>query len=147
MWEGIATREPAEARRSGRRLQTAGVVLLCAAAAAALYVWDPARWAVFPPCPFHWLTGLHCPGCGTLRGLHQLAHGNLAAAFGLNPLMVLCLPLVACWPLWGMVRRAGGRRMSRVFVPAGWIWALLGVIVLFWILRNVPVYPFSLLAP
>ncbi len=37
--------------------------------------------------------------------------------------------------------------MPEVFIPANWIWMLLGVIVLFWVLRNVPAYPFTVLAP
>ena len=35
----------------------------------------------YPPCPVAALTGLHCPGCGTLRGLHALLHGDLLQAF------------------------------------------------------------------
>ena len=56
---------------------------------AALVVRDPADTGLFPPCPFLTLTGLQCPGCGTLRGLHQLLNGHLIAALGLNIVMVL----------------------------------------------------------
>ena len=78
----------------------------CGAMLVALYVWEPAASGLFPPCPFHALTGLHCPGCGSLRAVHQLLHGELWAAFRLNPLMVLSLPLLAFavvsayWPRW-----------------------------------------------
>ncbi len=113
----------------------------------ALFAVDPASSAFFPRCPFHALTGLHCPGCGTLRGLHQLLHGNLRAAFLLNPLMVCWLPPIAYWSVSGLVRMVSGRKLPAVFVPAAWIWGLLGVIILFWIARNIPAYPFSLLAP
>ncbi|MEW5722540.1 MAG: DUF2752 domain-containing protein, partial [Thermodesulfobacteriota bacterium] len=44
-----------------------------------LYLVNPAVSALYPPCPFHALTGLYCPGCGTLRGLNQLLHGHLLA--------------------------------------------------------------------
>ena len=112
-----------------------------------LFAWDPADSSLFPPCPFHALTGFHCPGCGTLRALHELLHGNLAAAFGLNPLMVLCLPFVAYALVSSFIRSVGGRGMPAPFVPAFAIWMLLGAIVAFWVLRNVPLYPFTLLAP
>ena len=147
MSEGIATNATALRRWNVQWLRAAGLVLLALAGLAVLLVWDPSKSAVFPPCPFHALTGLHCPGCGTLRALHQLLHGNLLAALGLNPLMVLCLPFIAYSLLSGLVRIVSGRRLPAVFVPAGWIWTLLGVIVLFWILRNVPLHPFSCLAP
>lgn len=123
------------------------MALLALAGLVALFVLDPARSPVFPPCPFHAMTGLHCPGCGTLRALHQLLHGNLLAALGLNPLTVLLLPPIAYSFLSGMVRVVSGRAAPRVLLPAAWIWTLLGVIVLFWIARNIPLYPFSLLAP
>ena len=114
-----------------------GLVLLAAC--------DPATSAIFPPCPFRALTGLRCPGCGTLRGLHQLLHGNLIAALRLNPLMVLSLPFLAYAFLEEIVYRASGYRLRRARIGAGAIWLLLALILAFWVLRNVPCYPFSLL--
>jgi hypothetical protein len=62
---------------------------------AAFYFWfDPGQASFFPPCPFRLLTGLECPGCGSQRCLHQLAHGNIRQAYLYNPLMVLSLPYV-----------------------------------------------------
>ena len=130
-----------------RHWKRAAVALVGLCSLIALFAFDPADSSLFPPCPFHALTGLHCPGCGTLRALHQLLHGNLCAAFLLNPLMVSSLLFIAYWTLSGLACVVSGRNVLRVFIPAIWIWTLLGVIILFWILRNVPVYPFSLLAP
>ncbi len=59
-----------------------------------LYAYEPGGSGLFPSCPFRAITGLHCPGCGTLRGLHQLLHGNLVGAFDFNPLMVLAIPFI-----------------------------------------------------
>ena len=113
---------------------------------AVLFVYDPARSSFYPRCLFRALTGLRCPGCGTARALHQLLHGNLKAALLLNPLTVLFVAVLGGWYAMRlgciMVRRAP----PRVFVPAAWIWGLLAVIVLFWVLRNLPLYPFSLFA-
>ncbi|HEV2113081.1 MAG TPA: DUF2752 domain-containing protein, partial [Terriglobales bacterium] len=88
-----------------------------------------------------------CPGCGSLRALHQLLHGNLAGALSYNPLMVLSLPFVVYWVASQAVLLWRGEALPRRFIPARWIWALLVVVLSFWVLRNVPVYPFSLLAP
>lgn len=114
---------------------------------ALLFAIDPAGSGIFPPCAFHTITGLHCPGCGTTRALHQVLHGNLSAAFALNPLMILAIPPLAYAAVSTSVRRLSGRQIPTVFIPAAWIWGLLGVVILFWVLRNIPAYPMNLLAP
>ena len=81
---------------AGRKLLLAGLTAALAAETAVLFFFDPARYAIYPVCPWHALTGWDCPGCGTLRALHQLTHGNLAAAWRLNPLTVALLP-VGLW--------------------------------------------------
>lgn len=43
-------------------------------------------------CPFLWLTGVPCPGCGMTRALRCLLHGELRAACAYNPL-VFVLPV------------------------------------------------------
>jgi hypothetical protein len=93
------------------------------------------------------LTGLYCPGCGTLRALHQLLHGQILLALALNPLAMLALPFLTYALMESGLSLSTGLHLPRVFVPAPLIWALLGSIVAFGILRNVPVHPFSLLAP
>jgi hypothetical protein len=112
-----------------------------------LYLRDPAEPGVFPPCPFLALSGYHCPGCGTLRALHQLLNGNLIVALGLNPLTILSLPFIAYALLATASLAIWGRRLPSRFIPAGWLWALLATVVLFWVLRNLPVFPFTWLAP
>ena len=112
-----------------------------------LYSFNPANSALYVPCPFHALTGLYCPGCGSLRALHQLFHGHLAAAFGLNPLMILSLPFLGYSFLSYCMVGIRGRPLPNVFVPSLVIWIYLGVVLLFWIIRNISLYPFSLLAP
>ena len=121
-----------------------GFVLACGCL---LYLADPAGSPCYPPCPVHYLTGLHCPGCGSLRAVHQLLHGHLAAALGLNPLMVFSLPLLAYACVVGGFRRLGWSVLPRRRLPAWMIWSLLGLILAYWVLRNVPVYPLTVLAP
>ena len=112
----------------------------------ALFALDPSEESFYPPCPFHRLTGLYCPGCGSLRAIHQLLHGNITAAFGLNPLMVLSLPFLG-YCLISTCAALVTKRTNAGFIPAFWIWSILVVIILFWVLRNLPIYPFTLLAP
>lgn len=112
------------------------VLAVGAAGAAMLFALNPETSRLFPPCPSRWLTGWHCPGCGTLRALHQLLNGNLMAAISFNPLAVLSMPLLA-WmafrPRWVMHPHAP--------------WAVLAVVVVYGVLRNIPAWPWHLLAP
>ncbi len=112
-----------------------------------LYAYEPGGSGLFPSCPFRAITGLHCPGCGTLRGLHQLLHGNLVGAFDFIPLMVLAIPFIGHAVMSDMVFKTSERRLPGRRISPGAIWGLLGLIIAFWILRNIPVYPLSLLAP
>jgi hypothetical protein len=64
-------------------------------ALALLYFFVDARKGnFFPRCPFHFLTGLYCPGCGSQRAISALLHGEVLAAINFNVLMVLSLPLL-----------------------------------------------------
>lgn len=128
-------------------LQLAGLISASVVAAVLLYMYNPSDSGVFPPCPFHKLTGLYCPGCGSLRGLHQLLHGHVLAAVKLNGLMVLALPFIGYGLLAQGLKYFFEIRIPVIFVPACWIWAVLGLIVFFAILRNIPLMPFSYLAP
>ena len=112
-----------------------------------LLVFNPASSGIFPPCPFHRLTGLYCPGCGSLRAVHQLLHGNLSTAFRLNPLLVLSLILFAFWLIYCGVLALRKRPLPTVAVPSYGIWLILLIIVLFWVLRNIRHHPFAMLAP
>lgn len=130
-----------------RRVVTWSLLGVAGCAVIVLFVLDPAESPIFPPCPFHALTGLHCAGCGSLRGLHQLLGGNIVAALDLNPLMVLSLPFVGYALISECAKTLLGKALPGFFMPAFWIWAILAIVVAFGILRNVPVYPFTLLAP
>lgn len=114
---------------------------------ALLRFYDPASSGLFPPCPLHYLTGLYCPGCGSLRALHQLLLGNWHNAWAMNPLTCVLLPFLLYGLASELSSRVRGRALPQIFLPGASIYVLCAVIVLFGILRNLPVYPFELLAP
>ncbi len=140
----------AERRVPGRATtadRIAAAVLLVGAVAAVLLLAVPGMSRYLPSCGFRWLTGFYCPGCGSGHAAQALLRLDLLGAWRANPLALLVAVPVAVglarhmrWALLGGA--APGAR-----VPAGWLWALLLAIVAFWILRNVPVWPFELLAP
>jgi hypothetical protein len=119
-------------------------LLFCAVAVmagAVLFFFDPAKSGFYPGCPLHRLTGLNCPGCGGLRAVHELLHGNIAAAWRLNLLLVLSLPLAAAL----LIKRLFVSR-SRKPQPTGienkpHFWVIFFVVlIVFGILRNVPLF-------
>jgi hypothetical protein len=118
-----------------------------AAGVVTLRIFDPATSRIFPPCPLRYLTGWYCPGCGSLRAMHQLLHGNVGAAWAMNPLTVVLLPFL----IYGLASFAlfeiRGEGLPQPFLRGSWIRALCAAIILFGIARNVPLHPFDLLAP
>jgi hypothetical protein len=125
----------------------AGAVLLLAGGAFVLATVPPTAASFYPKCVSHQLLGIHCPGCGLTRAAHSLLNGRLAQAFAYNPLLVLLSPYL----LFALVRSVWfwlwGTEPRRSIFPARYTWVLLVVFVGYWVLRNVPVYPFTLLAP
>lgn len=132
--------------RWNRAITVAVGALGLTAAAWSLFDAGPVGW--LPRCVFHQLTGLHCPGCGMTRATFAVLHGQLGLAFRCNPLGVVLLPLtvVGLVPeLWGWVRNKPPRYRLALGPYGGWVivWAVLA----FWLLRNLPWWPFTLLAP
>lgn len=141
------TPAPGAEERPGR---TGGVALAFAALAAGagggwaiLSRFDPRTAGFFPPCVFHRLTGLHCPGCGATRAMHALVHGDVPGALHDNGMLVLMLPVIA-WLLGTEFLLPPARRP---FVPPWAIWTMFAVLAAFTVARNIPVYPLNLLAP
>ena len=131
----------------GKRRMLAAMLLLGTAAIILLRVFDPATSGIFPPCPIRYLTGLYCPGCGSLRAMHALLHGELARAWAMNPLMIVMLPFVTYGLVSAALLELRGNGLPEIMLPAKWIRAFCVVVVLYAVARNLPLYPFDLLAP
>lgn len=140
----IVVRPPQRTALNAAALATALVAVVLGVWA--LRTFDPSQAdSPFLPCLFHAITGWHCPGCGLTRALHALVHFDLARALAMNPLVVLCMPVLSLMA-W---HEFDGRRVlpaaaARVLFDARFWIALL---VLFGVVRNLPWWPFSWLAP
>ena len=99
------------------------------ATAALLYFFAPAKYSFYPQCPFHAITGLNCPGCGSLRAMHQLLHGNFQQALVLNPLAICLLPAFGFFAVRPI-------RNSELRENKKWLWILGIGVVVFTVLRN-----------
>ncbi len=124
----------ARARTIGWITSIIGVLI----AISLLYFCDPERVPIYPVCTFHLMTGLQCPGCGSLRAMHQLLHGHAEAALRFNALFVLSLPLGAAVGLRYLHRRAQGK--PGFGVRPLWFWLFLATWIGFSIVRNLPLF-------
>jgi uncharacterized protein DUF2752 len=127
-------------RSSALRAPLAAATAALAATAYVAMV-DPHHAGHYPTCPFLYLTGYACPGCGSLRAVHDLATGQPLDALHRNPLTVLAIPFViTMWFLW--LRRSATGRGRRWAAPAWLLWSLLGLVLAFWLVRNLPGFGF-----
>lgn len=117
-------------------------------AALGLYRWGPSGAGWLPGCLFHRITGLACPGCGMTRATCAALHGRFGEALRFNPLGVILAPVVVVFGgvrlrdwLHGEARSWGDRWSWRA------VWWVCGVVFGYWVLRNLPWWPFTLLAP
>lgn len=136
--------------RNATILITVPFLIFASFAGYILYTYNPAVTAMYPPCPFLYLTGLYCPGCGSLRAIHHLLHGNLLHSLAFNPLL---LATIAFIPYLGYkvyrnqkVPADSTRSAARALSPQVYR-VVLGIILIFWVLRNIPVIPLKFLAP
>ncbi|EHB44683.1 hypothetical protein MycrhDRAFT_6702 [Mycolicibacterium rhodesiae JS60] len=119
---------------------------MAACACAAVCIADPTTpGGVLPVCPTKALLGVDCPGCGTLRMIYSLLHGDLLAAVRFNALALVAFGLLAvAYGTW-TYGRVTGRPIT------GWQhrrWApvvALAVISAWFVVRNLPFAPFTAL--
>ncbi len=101
------------------------------------------------PCVTYKMTGLYCPGCGDTRALHALLHGHILQAFDYNLLFPIIVLVLAWYYLVGLTTLIRKKRV--MWIPQSLpLWAAItigAVVVLFTVLRNIPAWPFSILAP
>ena len=129
-----------------------GVALVVATAY--IGVVDPNSPGHYPVCPLKALTGLDCPGCGGMRAVHSLVHGDLLGALDHNLLaVVMFLPAIAFgWFFWmrrewsePTVASASTGATPEVAVDAErrrklWLAAFI-VIAIFTVIRNIHAVP------
>ena len=133
-------------KRSVRAALLLGAAAVFAAGALYLYFHDPYQYPL--PCIIKLLTGLYCPGCGAGRACFSILHGKFFDAFCYNPLLVILLPFTGGYIAargidWAVT---GGNHIDGK-ISIKLLLAVLIIILVYGILRNIPVFPFSLLAP
>lgn len=124
-----------------------GLLFVIIGVAVLFFVLDPNKHDIFPQCLFHSLTGGYCPGCGSQRALHNLLHLNFAGVVGNNFLFLPAALLILYHYTHPVLNRVFSIKLPNLFYKKATPWIIFGVVILFWILRNLPWYPFTILAP
>jgi hypothetical protein len=98
-------------------------------------------------CPLYSTTGVYCPGCGSQRAIHHLLHFDFIKAVNNNSLLLIGILSVTYH--YGILfsNKFFNKNYKSIFDNSKNLLIVLIITILFWILRNIPYHPFTLLAP
>lgn len=132
---------------TSERILAAAGLFVFAAGSFVVGFFNPSTEKFFPACPLLAMTGYACSGCGLTRGFHHLFHGNFLEALSFNLLIpvYVALFLYMIFYLLSVVFRGRGFGF-RIATPVT-LAVFLAVALLFGVVRNIPVYPFTWLYP
>lgn len=131
-----------------RRVGVGAAWSLVALAAVFIALVPPEGQTFWPKCLLNFATGLHCPGCGGTRSLHLLAQGDILGALHQNALFVLIEFPLGIWLFAkGMKFVVTGKYNPPRIASRAINLALVVAVLAFLILRNIPIEPFTHLAP
>ncbi len=108
---------------------------------------NPGESSVFPKCQFHASTGYLCPGCGSQRAAHDFLHFNFNEGFSHNLLVGLLIIALFYLLLVFTYNRLSSNKIPNYLNRPKTAWIVLGVIFVFWVLRNLPFEMFNILRP
>lgn len=111
------------------------------------FIINPNTFAFAPKCPFHSFTGLHCPGCGSQRAIHEILHGNIWTGLQHNFLILFAILIVSYKLYVSYVNNSSSQSNQNLLQHNAAPWLILALVLGFWILRNIPLEPFLILAP
>jgi len=129
------------------RLLAAGGVLSLVGGSAMVAYFDPNKANLFPVCPLFTLTGFACPGCGLTRGFHALFHGDIVTAIDFNAMVPIWAVIIAWVFVSLLLLTVRGAGLKMWPTNPRFLWVMMIGMVIFGVLRNIPVYPLTILFP
>ena len=123
-------------------IDAALMVLVCAL----VIGWDSLA-QLLPSCPIKERLGIYCVGCGGTRFVYHLIHGRPWIAFQNNPYLFIFAIYAVISVVAMNVYLITGRKVHSRIVNKKWMWFWIASGVVFFVLRNIPIFPFSCLAP
>jgi hypothetical protein len=124
-----------------------GLLFFLMGLAVLFFLLNPNENEIFPRCVFHSLTGYYCPGCGSQRAIHNLLHLHLEKVTSSNILFLPASLAIIYHHIHPSLNKKLNWKLPNILYLKNTPWVILIIIILFWILRNLPFYPFSVLAP
>lgn len=94
------------------------------------------KYHFYPVCPWYGLTHTYCPGCGTLRGIDHILHGDLLGLFKANKIGVIFIPILLWEYIQMGVQGIGGYRLPELTLSKIELYILVILIITYWIARN-----------
>ena len=132
---------------TSERLLAAAGLLAGTAASAVVWYFNPSNFNFFPVCPLLSLTGFACPGCGMTRAFHAFFHGDIITALDFNALLPIFVLIFGFLFLSLVSVAVRGRGFMKLSDSPKFIIGLFVMLLVFGVLRNVPVYPLTILYP
>jgi len=129
------------------KLKNIGLLILGIGLVILYFLVNPSEVDFFPKCPLYLTTGLYCPGCGSQRATHQLLNFNLIGVVQQNALFLFSLAIFGYHLIVSGVNLYFKKNIYNYLYHPKTPIIILVIVILFWVLRNIPLYPFSILAP
>jgi len=129
------------------KLKNLGLLVLGIGLTFLYFFVNPSNVDFFPKCPLYATTGIYCPGCGSQRATHQLLQLNFIGVLQQNILFFFGLFIlgyhIAVQSLNLVLKKNIYNYLYHPKTPI----IILVIIIVYWILRNIPYFPFNILAP
>lgn len=124
----------------------AGVAAFAVGSGVVAYV-NPSETHFLPVCPLYALTGLACPGCGLTRAFHALFTGDWIGALDFNLLTPVWAVIFAYVAISLTLTAIRGRGLPMWPTHPRFLMIFMVVLLIFGVLRNIPVWPLTILYP
>ena len=123
--------------------------LLAIAGTLVLLKFPPLEHKLFPECVLNKEWGLYCSGCGATRSAGALIRFQLLQSIAFNALVILLILPLFCLALLhnGLFAFRGRGIVTLQEIKAKWVLIVLLTAFGYGIIRNIPMKPFSYLAP
>ncbi|MEO7538582.1 MAG: DUF2752 domain-containing protein [Pyrinomonadaceae bacterium] len=131
---------------TGRLAAATGAAIMATGAAFVAYV-DPTRLSFIPICPLFAMTGFACPGCGLTRAFHALLTGDIIPALDFNILVPVWAVIFGYSFVSLVLLAVRGRGLPMWPTWPRFLWTFMIVLLTFGVVRNIPIWPLTILFP
>ena len=90
-----------------------------------------------PPCTFHRVTGLSCPGCGGTRAFISLLHGDIRKCLYYYPPLIYGIVIYVIFMARCTMHVFFGFRKSRDGAVLKYIYVYIALVILQWVIKLV----------